>query len=63
MTKRKKKTKPDMSKLTQSQIEFIRAKVERLGSLEAVEKSYNRDDAVSEFARVCGRVMYGKETK
>ena len=47
-----------MQNLTRKQIEFIQSKVIRLGSVEAVKRDYNRDDAVSEFARVFAQAWF-----
>ncbi len=57
---RPKKPKHDFSRLTQDQMIFIQNKVVELGSYEAVEKFYSKDDTVSEFARTVARGLYGK---
>jgi hypothetical protein len=57
---RKKKPKIRLDKLDASQVAFIHAKVQSLGSVEAVESFYDRDCAVDVFARMVAVNLFGK---
>lgn len=58
--KRKNKKKHDLSKLDEAQVVFIHSKVAQLGSVEAVERFYKKDDTVCAFARLVARSMFGR---
>lgn len=45
--------------LDRSQTRFIRSKVRKLGSREAVKEHYDQDDLVSEYANNYARKKYG----
>lgn len=44
--------------LTKEQKKFITNRVKKLGSLESVNKAYNRNDTVSKFARELACKIY-----
>jgi len=48
--------------IDEGQAEFIRGKVRELGSVEAVNQIYNKDDAVSQYARAIAPKILGQET-
>jgi hypothetical protein len=59
MTKKTKAENGDFGRLSQEQIDFIQAKVVRLGSVENVKRYYNRGDLVGEFARLVAVMVFG----
>lgn len=60
MSKKQKKNKVeiDFSRLDEKQREFIRSKVERLGSEDKVRAFYRRQDTVSAYALKLARELY-----
>lgn len=57
-----KKTKSEYAeKLTKKQVKFIKNKVRKLGSVEAVEESYRLGDTVGKFAAEYAREVFGSE--
>ena len=57
-----KKTKSEHEKkLNTKQVKFIKNKVRKLGSVEAVEESYRLGDTVGKFAQEYAKEVFGNE--
>jgi len=63
MAKKKANKKTKKGVLDADQKKFINSKVKELGTIEAVEKFYNRDDTVTEFARDVAKKLYASKKK
>jgi len=63
MSKRKKQIKSNISDLTDAQRHFIVMRCQRMGSIRAIELEYKRDDAVSQFARLVAKGLFGGSTR
>lgn len=49
-----------MGKLEKDQMEFVKKKVEELGSINATKEFYYKDDRISQYALVYANHLFGK---